>query len=124
MSSSNIKFLKIFSAGTASASLKGELHRFSTLGFFSSTPGALIHGLQPFRIWLRIRRENRLYSNFSGVIDTAETVSAVSLSLQVLFVPLKGKSSKNISMGNIPILYKYLKQKKVVGCLARPHFRQ
>jgi hypothetical protein len=27
-------------------------------------------------------------------------------------------------MGNIPILYKYLKQKKVVGCLARPHFRQ
>jgi hypothetical protein len=33
------------------------------------------------------------------------------------FLPLKGKSSKNISMANIPILYKYLRQKKVGGCL-------
>jgi hypothetical protein len=30
-------------------------------------------------IWLRIRRENRLYLNFSGVIDITETISAVSL---------------------------------------------
>jgi hypothetical protein len=30
---------------------------------------------------------------------------------------LKGKSNKNISMANIPIQYKYLKQKKVGGCL-------
>jgi hypothetical protein len=33
---------------------------------------ALIHGIKPFHIWLRIRRENPLYSNFSGVNDTAE----------------------------------------------------
>jgi hypothetical protein len=41
--------------------------------------------------------------------DTAVTIFAVSmtlLKLQVLFLPLKGKSSKNISMANIPILYK------------------
>jgi hypothetical protein len=44
-----------------------------------SPPRALIHGLKPFRKWLRIRRENRLYSNVSGVIDTAETISAMSL---------------------------------------------
>jgi hypothetical protein len=35
----------------------------------------------------------------------------------LLFLPLKGESSKNISMANIPILDKYLKQKKVGGCL-------
>jgi hypothetical protein len=40
---------------------------------------ALIHALKPFRIWLRIRRENQLYSSFSGVIDTAETISEASL---------------------------------------------
>jgi hypothetical protein len=52
--------------------------RFSTLGFFHQTipHRALIHALKPFRIWLRIRRENRLYSN---VNDTAEMVSAVSI---------------------------------------------
>jgi hypothetical protein len=48
-------------------------------------------------------------------------ISAVSVtplkSLHVLFLPLKGKSSKNISMANIPILCKYFKQKKVGGCL-------
>jgi hypothetical protein len=36
---------------------------------------------------------------------------------KVLFLPLKGKSNKNILMANIPILYKYLNQKKVGGCL-------
>jgi hypothetical protein len=59
-------------------------------------------------------------SNFSGVIDTAEinvTPLKSQTDLQVLFLLLKGKSSKNISMANIPILYKYLKQKKVGGCL-------
>jgi hypothetical protein len=35
--------------------------RFSTLGVFhqSTPPRALIHWLKPFRIWLRIRRDNR-----------------------------------------------------------------
>jgi hypothetical protein len=34
---------------------------FRSLFFFhqSTTPGAPIHGLKPFRIWLRIRRDNR-----------------------------------------------------------------
>jgi hypothetical protein len=107
-------------------SFKVQFSRFSTIGFFHQTipSRALIHGINPFRIWLRIRRENRLYSNFSGVIDTAatefflpnfcsvnyttETISAVSMTplklmrhrwnlkqpLQALFLPLKGKSSK------------------------------
>jgi hypothetical protein len=56
--------------------------------------------------------------NFSGVIDTAEINVTPLKSQTVLFLLLKGKSSKNISMANIPILYKYLKQKKVGwGCL-------
>jgi hypothetical protein len=62
-----------------------------------------------------------LLSTFSGVnvivIDSAEINVTPLKSLQVLFRPFKGKSSKNISMANIPILYKYLKQKKVGGCL-------
>jgi hypothetical protein len=33
------------------------------------------------------------------------------------FSSFKAKTSKNISVANIPILYKYLKQKKVGGCL-------
>jgi hypothetical protein len=37
----------------------------------------------------------------------------------VLFLPLKGKSSRNTSMANIPILYKYVQPKKVGG-LPRP----
>jgi hypothetical protein len=41
-----------------------------SLGFFISQPHprALIHGLKPFRIWLRIRRANR----FGGVNEPAE----------------------------------------------------
>jgi hypothetical protein len=53
-------------------------------------PGPLIHGLKPFRIWLRIRRDNQHYSSFSGVNDTAETVSAVSMT------PLKPPWSWNL----------------------------
>jgi hypothetical protein len=67
------------------------------------------------------------WNNFRGVNGTAETISAVSMTplklmwhhwnlkqtLQVLFLPLQGKSSKNISMATIPILFK----------LPRPHFR-
>jgi hypothetical protein len=69
--------------------LKGQQHEIFDNGFFHQTipSSALIHALKPFRIWLRIRRENRLYSNFSGVIDTAETILAVSLT------PLKQKKS-------------------------------
>jgi hypothetical protein len=56
--------------------------------FFYQTipPRALIHALKPFRIWLRIHRENSIihrWNDFSGVIDTAETISAV------LLTPLK-----------------------------------
>jgi hypothetical protein len=67
--------------------------------------------------------------NFSGNNDTAETISAVSMA-EINVTPLKsqthltspfssfeGKIQKNISMANIPILYTYLKQKKVWGCL-------
>jgi hypothetical protein len=54
-----------------------------------------------------------------GVNDTGEidVTPLKSQTLQVLFLPLKGKSSKTISMANIPILYKFLKQKKVGGFL-------
>jgi hypothetical protein len=59
--------------------VKGTVARdFRPLIFHQSTPPrALTHGLKPFRIWLRICRENRHNSSFSGVIDTAEIVSAV-----------------------------------------------
>jgi hypothetical protein len=88
-------------------------------------------------------------SNFSGVNDTAEmamtimyvifqntaeTISAVSLTAEIYktplkfqtdftspFFPLMGKSSKNISMTNIPRLYKYSTQKS--WRLPKPHFR-
>jgi hypothetical protein len=52
--------------------------------------------------------------NFSGVNDTAE-INVTPLKSQtdftkllsyITFLSLKGKSSKNISMANIPILYK------------------
>jgi hypothetical protein len=53
--------------------------RFSTLGFFhqSTPPRALIHGLELFRIWLRIRRDNPFESRQNrfqrGFNDPAET---------------------------------------------------
>jgi hypothetical protein len=42
--------------------------------------------------------------------------------LQVLFLPLKGKSSKNISMANNPHTVQVLEAEKSWG-LPRPHFR-
>jgi hypothetical protein len=41
--------------------LKGQLHEIFDPSFFhqSTPPRALIHGLKPLRIWLRIRRDNR-----------------------------------------------------------------
>jgi hypothetical protein len=58
--------------------------------------------------------------NFSGVNDTAES-NATPLKSQTDFTSpfscVKGKIQKNILMANIPILYKYLKQKKVESCL-------
>jgi hypothetical protein len=72
-----------------------RLTRFSTLGFFhqSTPPRALIHGLKPFRIPLRIRRdywfENRRNRNlrskwdcgirFHGLIETSGSDPAVSM---------------------------------------------
>jgi hypothetical protein len=51
--------------------------RFSTSGFFHQTTPILplTHGLKPFCIWLRIRRDIRLWNQFfvaSGVNDTAD----------------------------------------------------
>jgi hypothetical protein len=42
-------------------SLKGQYHEVFAPRFFSSNnpPKAIVNGLKPFRIWLRIRRENR-----------------------------------------------------------------
>jgi hypothetical protein len=61
------------------SALKRQCHKIFDLWFFhhSTPPRALTHRLKPFRIWLRIRRENC----FSGVNDTAEMVSAVSMTL-------------------------------------------
>jgi hypothetical protein len=58
--------------------LKGQCHKIFD-PHQTIPPRALTHGLKPFRIWLRIRRENQHYSSFSCVNDTAETVSAVSM---------------------------------------------
>jgi hypothetical protein len=46
---------------TRSVALKGQCHKIFDPQIFSSNnpPGALIHGLNPFCIWLLIRRENR-----------------------------------------------------------------
>jgi hypothetical protein len=63
------------------ALIKGTVARdFRPSVCFSSNnppPRALTHGLKPFRIWLRIRRENRHHSSFSGVNDTAETLDLI-----------------------------------------------
>jgi hypothetical protein len=66
--------------------LRGQLHEIFDPRFFhqSTSPGALIHGLRQFRIWPRIRRENRQNSNrFSFVIDTAEIGFKKPLKLSV-----------------------------------------
>jgi hypothetical protein len=52
---------------------RDSVTRFSTSGFFHQSTPPRAHMLKPFRIWLRIRRNNRHYSSFSGVNDTAET---------------------------------------------------
>jgi hypothetical protein len=73
--------------------IKGTVSRdFRPLVFFhqSTPPRALTHRLQPFRIWLRIRRKKstlfefqrcqwQRWNHFRGVNDSAETVSAVSM---------------------------------------------
>jgi hypothetical protein len=60
--------------------------------------------------------------NFSCVNYTAE-ISNRLYNRQVLFLPLKGKSSKNISMPNIPILYCTSTWSRKSCGLPRPHFR-
>jgi hypothetical protein len=61
--------------------LKGQCHEVFDLWFFHQTipPGALIHGLKHFCIWLRIREVIRQSRCLSGVIDTAGAAPAVSL---------------------------------------------
>jgi hypothetical protein len=90
---------------------RDSVTRFSISGFFHQTipHRALIQGLKPFRIWIRIRRENRLCNRlprhdrdrrscFSGLIETAEaffTPRKPSRNEYWLSVPLKGYYSKN-----------------------------
>jgi hypothetical protein len=53
----------ICSLQTTGMYLKGQSHEIFDPRFFSSNNPhyrALIHGLKPFRIWLRIHRENRV----------------------------------------------------------------
>jgi hypothetical protein len=59
----------------------GTLTRdFRSLVFSSTTsPVPLIHGLKPFRIWLRIREGNRQGWLHSGVNDTAMHITVVSM---------------------------------------------
>jgi hypothetical protein len=52
---------------------KGQCHEIFYPNFFFIDNLHLIDGLKPFCIWPRIRRENRQYSDFSSVIDPAET---------------------------------------------------
>jgi hypothetical protein len=57
--------------------LKGQCNEIFNPRFFSSInpPRALIHRLNPFRIWLRIRREIRFGNRqigFHGVKETVE----------------------------------------------------
>jgi hypothetical protein len=63
-------------------SLGGTLTRdFRALCFFHQTtsPGPLIHGLKPFRIWFRIREDNQKNWLHIGDNDTAVLVTAVSM---------------------------------------------
>jgi hypothetical protein len=80
--------------------VKGTLLRdFRPSFFFHQTipPGPLIYGLKPFRIWLRICRDNQYYSSFSGVIDTAETLDLILISVSaVSMTPLKPPWSWNL----------------------------
>jgi hypothetical protein len=78
--------------------------RFSTLGFFHQTipPRALIYGQKPFRIWLRIRRENRsipLFCQSSSMICTfSRNYKYVMFTYLLLFCygfPLKGMGANN-----------------------------
>jgi hypothetical protein len=104
---------------------------------------ALIKRLKPFRIWLRIRQDVWQTLNFIGAIGTAEIIHLIVIAIlrcqlhrwniydtaaplksqtdfTSMFGLLKGKSSKNIPMTNVPILYTHFKQK---WGLLRSHFR-
>jgi hypothetical protein len=73
---------------------RDSVTRFLTLGFFhqSIPPKALIHGLKPFCIWLRFRRENqdnRLQSldpiGFCG-LETAGSVSEMTKIFNFIYI--------------------------------------
>jgi hypothetical protein len=61
--------------------LKGQYHEIFYLWFFHQTisSGFLIHRLKPYRIWLQICEDIRQCRWLSGVNDTADAVSAVSM---------------------------------------------
>jgi hypothetical protein len=63
--------------------LKGQYHDILSLGFFhqSITPRALILGLKPVRIWLRILRETQ-FENFQNRIPGSHRVRGIRLLCQ------------------------------------------
>jgi hypothetical protein len=63
--------------------LKGHCHEIFDPRFFSSNYTPWFHGLKPFRIRLRIRRDNRHYSSFSVVNDTAETLTTMIVKFKI-----------------------------------------
>jgi hypothetical protein len=69
---------KIYQSNQSFYVLKGQCPEiFDPRGFHQTiSPRALIDGLKPFRMWLRIRRDNRLQSS-----DSAGSVSVFSMSL-------------------------------------------
>jgi hypothetical protein len=60
---------------------KGPWNEIFDLCFFhqKTSPGSLTHRLKPFRIWLWICEDNRQSLLHSGVMDTAVTGTAVSM---------------------------------------------
>jgi hypothetical protein len=62
-------FLNETSVNQKTFTTRDPVTRFSTSGFFyQTTPsGPLTHGFKPFCIWLRIRRDIRLWNRLSGV---------------------------------------------------------
>jgi hypothetical protein len=108
------KLLKNMLAGVRSSVLllKDSVGRFSTSDFFHQwTPSRfLIYGLKPFRIWLRIRQDNRFencqnqFFTFCqsstlifSVVDPKKIVSDPQHWFTVPAVPGTGSSQKKIS---------------------------
>jgi hypothetical protein len=89
--------------------LKDSVRRFSTSDFFhQSTPSrSLIYGLTPFRIWLRIRQDNRFencqnqFFTFFPSSPLIFTFSSNNMYVMFIYIfvwlwfPFKGMRAKN-----------------------------